>query len=148
VQLSAADQVRNLLGRYCRLIDAGDFAGLGALMDRASLQSEDGTEIARGGAAVADMYRGLVKVNAAGSPGTHHVVTNTEFAFEDDGTITAHSAYVVLQATDDLPLQPVIAGRYVDRFAEDPDSSWHFAQRRFSIGLTGELSRHMRISVP
>jgi 3-phenylpropionate/cinnamic acid dioxygenase small subunit len=143
VHLSAPDQIRNLLAQYCTLVDAADFDGVGQLMAHASLQAEDGTEIAGGAEAVADLYRGLVKVHADGTPRTKHLVANTRIEPEDDGTVTAYSSFVVLQATDSLPLQPVVAGDYLDRFAQGPDGSWHFVQRRFSMGLPGDLSQHM-----
>ena len=84
--LTAGDEIRSLLGRYCHLIDAGDFDGVGELMADAVLCTEDGT------------------------PGTKHVVANTDLT-EAAGTITARSSYVVLQALPDLPLQPIIANR-------------------------------------
>ncbi|WP_410968997.1 hypothetical protein, partial [Salmonella sp. SAL4444] len=51
-------------------------------------------------------------------------------------------SYLVLQAVDDLPLQPIIAGRYVDRFEPDRHGR-HFAERRFGVDLVGDLSRHL-----
>lgn len=143
MEISGPDQIRNLLGRYCRLIDAGDFAGVGRLLGQAALLAEDGTEVARGPEAIADLYAALVKVDDAGSPRTQHLVTNIELASEPDGSVTAYSSFVVLQATDSLALQPVATGRYVDRFARDLDGAWAFSQRQFSIGLTGDLSQHM-----
>jgi hypothetical protein len=140
--LSNGDQVRSLLGRYCHLIDAGDFGGLGALMADAVLCTEDGTPIARGAEEITDLYRGLVSLHADGTPGTQHVVANTELA-EARETITARSSYVVLQALPDLPLQPIVTGTYVDTFARDEVGEWRFAERRFSIGRTGNLDHHL-----
>ena len=56
--------------------------------------------------------------------------------------MVATSAYVVLQALPDLPLQPIVTGEYVDTFACD-DGVWYFTERRFRIGRTGDLSRHL-----
>lgn len=140
--LTAGDEVRSLLGRYCRLVDAGDFDGLGALMARAVLCAEDGTPVARGAEEVAALYRGLVLLHADGTPGTQHVVANTDLA-EDGDRIVARSAYVVLQALPDLPLQPVVTGAYVDTFAADDGGRWHFVERRFSVGRAGDLSHHL-----
>ena len=55
--LSDGDLVRNLLGRYCERIDAGDFAGIGALFADGHLATEDGTVLATGPEAVAAFYR-------------------------------------------------------------------------------------------
>lgn len=147
MHLSAPDQIRNLLGRYCRLVDSGDFEGLSVLMAHASLHDEEGNEIVSGGAAIADFYRGLVKIHEDGTPRTQHIVANVEFAPQGDGSVTAYSNYLVLQAVDGSPLQPIITGRYVDRFTQGPEGSWHFAQRRFGIGLTGDLTNHMEIEL-
>jgi hypothetical protein len=140
--LSDGDHVRSLLGRYCHLIDAGDFDGLGALMADAVLGTEDGTPIARGAAAIADLYRGLVTLHADGTPGTQHVVANTELT-EATGTISARSSYVVFQALPDLPLQPIVTGTYADTFARNDAGEWRFVERRFSIGRAGNLDRHL-----
>jgi hypothetical protein len=146
VPLSDGDQVRNLLGRYCHLIDAGDFAGLGALMADAVLCTENGTEIARGADGVARLYGGLVTRHADGTPGTQHVVANTVLEEGADGTIVASSSYVVLQAVPELPLQPIVTGSYRDTFDRDPDDPagrWRFRERRFGVGRSGVLDHHL-----
>jgi hypothetical protein len=48
-----------------------------------------------------------------------------------------------MQAVDGLTLQPVIAGRYHDRF-EEVDGEWRFAERTILPDLYGDLSHHMR----
>ena len=134
--LSAGDHIRNLLGRYCELIDAGDFAGVGALFEHGRLADEHGTELARGADAVAGFYESIVQLHD-GSPGTKHLVLDTVLE-EDAGAVVARSSYVVLQ-----DLHPIIAGRYVDRFVED-GGQWRFAERRFAVDQAGDLSRHLR----
>lgn len=57
----------------------------------------------------------------------------------------AYSSYVVLMATDGLPLQPIITGGYVDTFA--PDGGWHFTERRFHVDQVGDLSHHLTIDL-
>ena len=141
--LTDGDHVRGLLGRYCQLIDAGDFAGVGALMASAVLCAEDGTPVAAGAAEVEKLYAGLVRVHADGTPGTQHVVTNTVLEEAPEGAITARSSYVVLQALPDLPLQPIVTGSYVDTFDRDEHGSWRFRERRFSIGRAGVLDHHL-----
>ena len=112
-----SDRIRNLLGRYCDLMDAGDWPGVGALFAHARLADEHGVELAAGAEAVTAFYAAGTRLHD-GSPRTKHLVTNTVLdAPAADGTVTARSSYLVLQATDDLPLQPIITGRYVDRFA-------------------------------
>jgi hypothetical protein len=152
VQLTDGDRIRGLLATYCRLIDAGDFAGVGALMADAVLKTEDGNTIATGAAEVERLYTGLVKLHEDGTPGTQHVVANT--AFEEpaaDGTVTATSTYLVFQAIPEVPLQPIVTGTYVDTFiAGDPAGSWggwKFTERRFGIGRSGNLEHHLTITL-
>jgi hypothetical protein len=54
------------------------------------------------------------------------------------------SSYVVLQALDDLPLQPIVTGRYRDTFGRDSRGEWRFEERRYAIDLAGDLSRHLK----
>ena len=146
MHLNDGDHIRGLLARYCHLIDAGDFAGVGALMSKAVLCTEDGTPLARGADEVAGLYAGLVKLHD-GTPGTQHVVANTMFHEPAaDGSVSATSTYLVLQATGSVPLQPIMTGTYVDSFATDEDG-WHFTERRFGVGRSGLLDQHLTVDL-
>jgi len=141
--LTDGDRIRGLLGTYCRLIDAGDFAAVGELFAHATLRDESGAVVATGAAEVTALYAATTRLHDDGTPGTQHVIANTVLA-EGSGPdeAVATSAYVVLQATPDLPLQPVITGGYVVTFAL-VDGEWRFTDRQFSIGRTGDLSHHL-----
>ena len=145
--LTDGDHIRGLLGTYCHLIDAGDFAGIGQLMADAVLCTEDGTPIATGSEEVAALYAGLVQLTPDGTPGTQHVVANTVLEDADDGSVAALSSYLVLQATPDLPLQPIITGTYRDTFDRGEDGGWRFRERRFGIGRSGDLTQHLTTGV-
>jgi hypothetical protein len=152
VQLTDGDRIRGLLATYCRLIDAGDFAGVGALMADAVLLTEDGTTIATGAAEVERLYAGLVRLHEDGTPGTQHVVANTVFDEPGaDGTVTVTSTYLVFQALPEVPLQPIVTGTYVDRFAAGDyagsGGGWKFVERRFGIGRSGHLEHHLTITL-
>jgi SnoaL-like domain len=141
--LSDTDRIRNLLGRYCERIDAGDFDGVGDLFASGVLATGDGTPFASGAAEVAAFYRSGTQLHA-GRPATKHLVLDTVFEEPDlDGTVEVRSSYVVLQAAGGAPLQPIIAGRYQDRFGRDADDDWCFRERRFFVDLVGDLSRHL-----
>jgi hypothetical protein len=141
--LSDTDRIRNLLGRYCALIDAGDFDGVGELFAAGALAAGDGTPFASGAAEVAAFYRDGTQLHD-GRPATKHLVVDTVFAEPDlDGTVEVRSSYVVLQAVGTAPLQPIIAGRYVDRFGRDANDDWCFRERRFFVDLLGDLSHHL-----
>ena len=145
--MTDGDAIRNLLGRYCELIDAGDFDAVGELFADGVLADEDGNELARGAAAVADMYRRVDQLYD-GSPRTKHIVANTVIEFDDDGRgATARSSYLALQATDGFPLQPIITGGYRDRFVREAQGDWRFSERRFSVDLVGDLRSHLNIDL-
>ena len=136
VPLSDADAIRNQLGRYCDLVDAADWAAVGALFAGGRLAADDGTVLATGAAEVTEFYRRTVLLHD-GSPRTKHLVANTVIDIAGDRAV-ARSSYLVLQ-----DLQPVIAGRYVDTF-ERAGGGWRWRERRFAVDQAGDLSRHLR----
>jgi hypothetical protein len=139
---SDVDQIRNLLGRYCELIDAGDLAGVGELFTHGALADEQGRVFARGASAVEHFYRTGMQLYD-GRPRTKHIVADTVVEEADsDGTIVARSSYVVFQATEGFALQPIISGRYHDRFARDAAGRCQFVERRFVADLVGDMSHH------
>lgn len=145
--LTDADRIRNLINRYCDLMDAGDFEGIGALFVEASLAAGEGEPFASGPDEIADFFEQGTQLHE--SPlggrnlGTKHLVTNIVIEEPDaDGLVTARSSYLVLQQVDGLPLQPIITGRYRDRFAQG-GGGWYFVERRFFVDLVGDLSHHL-----
>ena len=144
--LTDGDVIRNLLGTYCRLVDAGDFAGIGRLMADARVCDESGTVLASGSEQIAGLYRSLTRRYDDGTPLTQHVLTNTILEPVDDERVVARSSYLVLQATPDLPLQPIITGSYVDTFVRTNGADrWRFEERRFGLGRTGDVTQHLTI---
>ena len=137
------EQIRNLLGRYTEYMDLGDFDGLASLFTEAAISDFDGNEIGRGSDAVKANYVNGTQLYD-GRPGTKHVTTNVQLSVDEvAGTATSRSAYVVFQATPNLPLQPIITGRYHDDFARGADGLWHFTVRRFAVDTMGDLSQHL-----
>ncbi|HSV41770.1 MAG TPA: nuclear transport factor 2 family protein [Nocardioidaceae bacterium] len=146
--LTDGDVIRNLLASYCRHIDAGDFDAVGQLFARGKVCDESGTVLATGAAEVAALYGSTTRRHEDGTPMTQHLVANTLLEPVDDDHVVATSTYVVLQATPDLPLQPIITGTYVDTFVRTSgDERWRFAERRFGVGRVGNLSQHLTIAV-
>jgi ketosteroid isomerase-like protein len=140
----AHEQIRNLLGRYCALMDAGDFAGLAALFADATLADEQGNVFATGAAEMQAMWEQQTMLYDL-SPRTKHITANPVVDVDEDaGTATCASSYVVFQGTDDLPLQPIVTGRYADTFVRADDGTWRFTQRRYAIDHVGDLSHHLR----
>jgi hypothetical protein len=141
--LSDGDLVRNLLGRYCERIDAGDFDGVGALFAEGRLATDDGAVLAEGAAAISAFYAKGTRRHGP-TPKTKHLVVDTVLEPSEDGdAMVARSSYLVLQAIEgSLPLQPIIAGRYVDTF-ERRAAVWTWIERRFTVDLVGDLSEHL-----
>jgi 3-phenylpropionate/cinnamic acid dioxygenase small subunit len=132
-----------LVHRYAELLDSGDLDGVAALFERATWGAGTREFTVQGTEQVRHMYDGVI-LYEDGTPRTKHVITNLVIEVPPDrATAAARSYFTVLQATDGLALQPVIAGRYHDRFARDGDT-WRFAQRIIHPDLQGDLSRHMR----
>jgi 3-phenylpropionate/cinnamic acid dioxygenase small subunit len=138
----AHEAIRNLLGRYCEFMDAGDWEGLADLLAHAVLTDFEGRVAAQGRDGVLRMYRDGTQTYG-GSPRTRHLTTNSVIEVDEaTGVGVARSSFLVLQASDGLPLQPIAAGRYHDRF-ELRDGQWVFVERAFALDQVGDLSQHL-----
>ena len=95
--------------------------------------------------AVRRLYGGTVRIyEDSGTPKTHHVTTNARIEVDDAaGTASARTSYLVTQATDELPLQVIVTGRYHDTF-QRIDGQWWFESRTMFIDQTGDLSHHLK----
>lgn len=79
---------------------------------------------------------------------TRHIVTNVVIERDpDSNAATARSRFTVYQATDSLPLQPIIVGDYEDDL-ELVDDRWVFRRRIMRPVLLGNLSQHLLIELP
>ncbi len=135
--------ISNLLAEYAERIDAGDFDGVADLLAKAEVGAEGEAGSIRGREAVAGLYRATTRRYGDGTPRTRHLTSNLWLAVDEEaGTAEARSSFTVLQATEGLPLQPIVVGRYLDRF-ERHEGRWRFAERRFRTDLVGDVSRHL-----
>jgi 3-phenylpropionate/cinnamic acid dioxygenase small subunit len=140
--LSSYRAIENLIAAYAELVDDGDFAGLGRLLAGATFTGS-GPPVS-GPDAIEKMFRDMLIVYDDGTPRTKHVTTNVVIAVnEEAGTATSRAYFTVLQALPGLPLQPIVSGRYRDRF-DRHDGQWRFAERRVRVDLVGDVSRHLR----
>jgi len=153
--VDSARQIENLLYTYALRIDAGDLDGVADLFAHGRiLGQEDGPPetVFEGPAGVRAMYEMATRLYPDdGTPKTKHVTTNAIIEVDDRaGTATAHSSYLVTQATPDLPLQVIITGHYRDTFhrledPEDPDATaWWFESRTMYVDQVGDLSHHLK----
>jgi len=139
--MSSATRITNLLYRYAELLDSGDLEGVTALLAKACLKT--GNDVVEGEDAVRILWRDSVRLYSCGTPRTKHLITNPIVEIDEDaGTATCRSYYTVLQATPEVPLQAICAGRYHDRFVRE-GGDWRFSERDYSmLDLVGDLSQH------
>ena len=79
-----------------------------------------------------------------GVPRTKHVITNVVVTVGAGVDVaSSRCSFTVLQARADLPLQPVLAGRYHDEFVRDADG-WRFDDRLIVPEFFGNLAGHMQ----
>jgi len=147
-RVDSARAIENLLYTYAERIDAGDFDGVAALFEHATIYGqEDGPpETQFVGVEGARRMYGMStrRYEDDGTPKTKHLTTNAIIEVDDEaGTATCRSYYCVVQATPVLALQPIITGRYHDTFARREDGAWWFATRTIFVDLMGDLSQHL-----
>ncbi len=135
--------IQNLIYRYCERIDRADFKGIGQLFAHAAIYVPALAEPVRGAEAVTAMYTQFTRVYPqSGTPRTRHVTSNVIIEPDGEHAARAWSYVLVHQATEALPLQPIIGGGYADRFAK-VDGAWRFTERRMEMDLFGNLSAHL-----
>ena len=136
------EAIRALIHRYAELIDLGDLDGVAALFAHGTWSSPGRGTPLRGTEQVRRAYDGVILYD--GIPSTKHVISNVTIEVADDrSSANARSYFTVLQARPQFALQPVIAGRYHDRF-DRVDDVWRFADRQIIPDLLGDLSHHLR----
>jgi 3-phenylpropionate/cinnamic acid dioxygenase small subunit len=135
--------ITNLVHSYAELLDTGDIDGLAQLFADATLRTHGAPDALQGAAAVHQLIEGSVQLYD-GIPSTKHVVTNLIVEVDDDrSSAAARSYYTAFQARPELPLQPILAGRWHDRFEQD-DDGWRFVDRLIYTDLVGDLRFHIK----
>ena len=140
----ARDQIEALVYAYAERIDGGEYDGVADLLADAEVTAAGTDRRWRGRDEVLTLYESGTRRHADGTPRTKHVTTNLVVDVDEAaGTATARSYYTVLQAVPGaLALQPIVAGRYRDRF-ERVDGRWRFAGRHMVVDLVGDLGHHL-----
>jgi hypothetical protein len=108
-------------------VDDGDFTGVGVLLADATFTGGAGS--VSGGDAIEKMLRESLIIYDDGTPRIKHVTTNVAIEVDEDAGTVSRSYFTALQALPDLALQPIVGGRYQDRF-ERRDGQWRFVERR------------------
>lgn len=138
--------IEALLYRYADCMDAGDFTAVGQLFACARIVAPATGSSFTGADEVRGLYEASARLYPDGTPRTQHLTSNVRIALDGD-TAQAWSRFTVFQAVGGLPLQPVIAGRYEDRFARAA-GGWHFTERTMRVDLVGDLSHHLKYALP
>jgi SnoaL-like domain len=145
---TAAEAITKLIYTYAERIDAGDFAGVGALLADATMTFEGFGDEVRGPETIEALYARTTRRYEDGTPRTKHVMTNVIVDVADDEvTASSRSYFTVLQAVPgEFALQPVIAGRYRHTYV-CADGGWRVASMHIIIDLVGDLGHHMLLDV-
>ncbi|HMC39629.1 MAG TPA: nuclear transport factor 2 family protein [Acidimicrobiales bacterium] len=139
--------ITNLLYRYAETIDSGRFEELAEdLFATAEFIVAPPPARRLSGPEMARLIASTTIRHADGTPRTKHVVSNPIVEIdEQEGVARCRSYYTVFQKTDALSLQPIVAGRYDDRFRRI-DGEWRFAERDYTmIDMMGDVRQHLRM---
>ena len=137
--------IQNLIHTYPRCADKGDYDGVGRLLGGAfvgRIGEEPGFK-AQGESAWTKIYEGAVRrYPERGTPKTRHLIGNIVIEADGPDRAKAECYVIVFQQTDKLPLQPIVAGTYFDRFAKT-EGKWELVERLEDMELHGDLSQHV-----
>jgi 3-phenylpropionate/cinnamic acid dioxygenase small subunit len=136
-------EITELLYRYAELIDAGDFDGVGQLLARSTFGGPASGSVS-GAENIAKLFVTTTRryLDHGNTPRTRHLVLNPIVELNGDGTAATRSTFCVLQDTETVPIQPIVVGRYYDRFGHD-DGGWYFTERKVEIQMIGDVSAHL-----
>jgi ketosteroid isomerase-like protein len=137
-------QIENLIYNYAERIDAGDLQGVAELFCHGEIVSTTHNVRRTGPDEVFEMYALSCRIyESTGTPLTKHLTTNVIIELDKNALeASARSYYTVIQATESLPLQPIISGRYLDQFRKVNDQ-WQFASREMFVDLIGNCKEHL-----
>jgi hypothetical protein len=135
--------IKNVVLSYVELLDLGDLDGLAKVFSRATVSIHGGETELHGSEAFKEFIGHGVQFYD-GIPSTKHVVSNLIVEIDDNReAATARSYYTAFQARPELPLQPILAGRFHDRLKRD-DDNWHIVERVIYTDLIGDLRFHVK----
>jgi len=138
--------IQNLVHSYPRFLDSGKLDNLGQLFAQARVHFEGRVDpVNNDPAEITRMFKEFLKLYD-GVPKTRHLVCNLIVQPQSATSAKATSTVLVVQATPQFPLQPIITGDYQDRF-EKRGADWVFVERRITNDLFGDLSAHGRYAI-
>jgi 3-phenylpropionate/cinnamic acid dioxygenase small subunit len=142
-RLESRFAIQDLMYRYAECVDLARFDELGALFAHGSLGADGADAPMRGASQIGKFYAATNKVHSDGTLRTRHLASNAIVEVDPTGRrASARSYFVVLQATAAVPLQPIVAGRYHDRF-HVVDGNWCFEDRLIFVDQIGNMTDHL-----
>lgn len=135
------EAIRDVLGRYCEIVDRADWPALGDLFAEAALCDDQGRPFACGADEVSAFFERNTRLYD-GSPRTKHLVSNTIFEQQEPALVVTRSSYLVLQGLEGSGIVPIAAGWYRDTFRKASGGRWTFSERRYGLDLAGDISAH------
>jgi hypothetical protein len=142
-RIEAEQAIARIVYDYARAVDTGDFERIREIFHYGAIRIDGVEEEHHGGDAAVDMFHRYTRFFDDGTPSTKHVTTNLLIDVDPSGErATAWSYFTVLQCRPELPLQIVIAGRYLDTY-EPRDGAWRLVDRFEYCDLVGDLSQHI-----
>jgi 3-phenylpropionate/cinnamic acid dioxygenase small subunit len=137
--------IERLLYRYAKHVDAAEWDDLGRLFAHAEVKTSNGGEAVRGVDAIVAQWSTFNKVHADGTLRTRHLITNVTIDIDEAaGTAGSTCYFMSFQATERTPLQPIVGGRYHDRFSRI-DGTWAFVERFIQVDQVGDVSDNLNI---
>lgn len=136
--------IEKLIYTYAEFIDAGNLQAVAKLFTHAKLFGPEGNLVASGAEETFTMQSNAIRIYPkTGTPLTKHVISNLIIDIDEaNHSATSRAYFTVFQATDELPLQAIINGRYKDSF-ERVNHCWRFKQRQTIPDQLGDLSKHL-----
>lgn len=142
-EVEDVEAISRIVYSYAELLDLGDIEGCGRVFTRAVLRTDGTGDVLEGAEAVQRYIEDTVQLYD-GVPGTKHLVTNLVVDVDGDRrSATARSYYTALQVRPAFALQPVLAGRWHDRFERDGDE-WWLTERLIRPDLIGDVRFHIK----
>jgi len=139
--------IERLMFRYARCVDLAEWDELGRLFTHAQVRASTSDDVRRGAEGVAALWASVNKVHADGTLRTRHLLTNVIIDIDEDaGRAVGESYFMVFQATDRVPLQPIAGGRYTDRFVRI-DGTWWFEEKYIQVDQVGNMSDHLTVDL-
>ena len=138
--MTDSEEISRLIYRYGYLLDQADFEGIGDLLAHATFGSDRlGRAAIRGRQEIVDQFRRTSIPE--GTEKTKQIYSNLLVDVDGDHASSLCN-FVVFQATEKLPLQPIVCGRFEDSFERDA-GGWRFADRYIVVDLMGDLSERL-----